>query len=1188
MRQTPVLVILLLMLLSPLALSMQNQVSNSDFSSIAEPRTDQLNPAQNHALQAAGFARGTNTNWTIDGGSQGDDTIYEIQMDSNGDVIICGRVENDTQLGTITISTQGNGDIIIAKVTAGGTWAWATVVGAAEYVDSCRGIDIGPDDEVYATGYMRNTMDFGSITVYTPPDGWDGWIGRIDSNGTWAWAESFGGMDIDVGWDIALDSKGNLAVTGYFQNTSTFGAAGEINSLKLDNVYRYFLAYYNTSAGDFDWVKTSRGLGYSTAFQLVIDQSDDSIYTAGYNNGDEDYGSNNSSYPAGTWAGVVLKYNTHGDVIWLKSVSSSSCPNIGQNCGVYFNNIVLHPSGGVVVGGHFTQDYIKINGQRVNSKGGWDLLVMYIDSNGNEVWAEDGGSNVDESLNALSINLKGQVQIGGSQQKTMNLGYVQVNYTKSTVYSDFFIAQISTNGIWQWGRSNGGGENDNIGALLALPDGSLVAAGDFSGTLNLDNSYLTATGRDMFIWHFYHDADDDGVPDYSDNCMTTANLNQSNYEMDSWGDACDTDDDNDGLHDVLDDCNQGFIGWNQSDTAHDLDQDGCNDDEEDTDDDSDGVLDIDDTCPRGNHTWISSNITDIDGDGCQDIDEDDDDDDDTILDIDDNCHVMANTNQTNYDGDSLGDICDLDDDSDGVDDNNDLCPLGANDWDSNGITDADGDGCRDSDEDNDDDGDGMNDVDESGDCSPGDTDWISNLTTTDIDGDGCRDASEDSDDDSDGMSDDIDNCPQGIVGWVRNTTTDSDNDGCRDIDEDLNDDNDEYPDITDDCPLTAGSANQGGKRGCSDSDNDGWADTLEPISFVLDPSQWSDGDDDGFGDNPSGNNADDCPFIFGNSTVNILGCIDSDGDGWADVTSVFGIFDGADALPFEPTQNEDLDGDGYGDDLDGDNPDYCINSAGTSTIDRLGCKDSDGDGYSDSSSSWSVERWDTFDLGPDMFKNEATQWRDSDGDGFGDNWADDAISQTRPSEWPGMWVANATLVDNCPLEDPGEILNEQNPGCNVVAQADGDTKDSANDDVSSNGDSPVSTTMLVAITGVIVVLILVAIIVRILKSSDTGGAKLPPLRGPPLPPGGGEPSIDLAQQSVAEEISEEIKADDVVSTEDVVVQDEVKSGPKTVASWQELPNGNYLEPDAKGTVWYRDVDDNSWYQNADETWSMWE
>jgi len=1188
MRRTPALVILLLMLLSPLALSMQNQVPNGDFSLIVEQQSEELTSAQNHALKAAGFSRGTNTNWTIDGGSMGDDTIYEIQIDSNDDIIICGRVENDTQLGTIGISTQGNGDIIIAKVTAGGTWAWATVVGAAEYVDACRGIDIGPNDEIYATGYMRDQMTFGTITII-PQDGWDGWIGRIDTNGTWAWVESFGGIDIDVGWDVAVDSKGNLAVTGYFQNLSYFGAAGEIRAQQNRDVYRYFIAYYNTSVSDFDWVETSRGLGYSTAFQLVIDQSDDSIYTAGYNNGNEDYGSNNSSYPAGTWAGVVIKYNTYGTVIWLKSVSSTSCPNIGQNCGVYFNNIVLHPSGGVVVGGHFQQDYRKDNGQTINAKGGWDLLVMYIDINGNEVWAEDGGSNGAESLNALSINPKGQVQIGGSHEKTLNLGYVQVNKTVS-FYDDFFIAQISASGTWQWGMSNGGGENDNIGGLLALPDGSLVAAGDFSGTLNLDNSFLTATGRDLFVWHFYHDADDDSVPDYSDNCITIVNLDQLNYDADSWGDVCDTDDDNDGLHDVLDDCYQGFIGWNQSDTTLDLDQDGCNDDEEDTDDDADGVLDIDDTCPRGNYSWTSSNITDLDGDGCQDIDEDDDDDDDTILDIDDNCQVMVNTNQENHDGDLLGDICDLDDDADGVDDNTDQCAMGITNWTSNGITDADGDGCRDSDEDSDDDGDGMNDVDESGECSPGDIDWISNQTTTDIDGDGCRDIGEDTDDDGDAMSDDIDSCPQGVVGWVRNTTTDSDNDGCRDEDEDLNDDNDNFPDISDDCPKIAGSANQGGKRGCPDSDGDGWADTLEPILFVLDPSQWSDGDADGFGDNPGGNNADDCPFIFGNSTVNLLGCVDSDGDGWADVTSVFGILDGADALPFESTQSVDLDGDGYGDDLDGDNPDYCPTSAGTSSIDRLGCRDSDGDGYSDSSSSWSTNRWDTFDMGPDMFKNDATQWRDSDGDGLGDNWADETINQTRPSEWPGIWVAHATLVDNCPLEDYEEIFNEKSPGCKVVAQNDDDTKGSAGDDVSSGGGSLVSTTMMAGIGGAIVVIILVVIIIRILKSTDDMTKPLPHLRGPSLPPGEDASDVDLAQQSVAEGIPEITITDDLMNTEEVVEPSEmeVESAPKTVASWQELPNGNYLDPDANGMVWYRDVDGNSWYQNADESWSMWQ
>ncbi len=1186
MRHTPVLVILLLMLLSPLALSMQNQVPNGDFSVIIEQQNDELTPAQNHALKSAGFSRGTNTNWTADGGSQGDDTIFEIQVDSNDDVIICGRVENDTQLGTIVISTQGNGDIIIAKITAGGTWAWATVVGAAEYVDACRGIDIGPNDEIYATGYMRDTMNFGDITVYPQP-GWDGWIGRIDSNGTWAWVESFGGIDVDDGWDVAVDSKGNLAVTGYFQNLSYFGAAGEIVAQQARDVYRYFLAYYNTTESDFDWVRTSRGIGFSTAFQLVIDKTDDSIYTAGYNNGNEDYGTNNSSYPAGTWAGVVVKYNTYGSISWLKSVSSTSCSGIGQNCGVYFNNIVLHPSGGVVVGGHFSQDYLKNGGFKVSAKGGWDLLVMYIDINGQEVWSEDGGSNGDESLQALSVNPKGQVQIGGYHEKTMNLGYVQVN--KTSLYEDFYIAQISASGTWQWAMSNGGGENDNVGALVALPDGSLIAAGDFSGTLNLDNSYLVATGRDMFVWHFYHDADNDAVSDYSDNCITTSNINQSNYDEDSWGDACDNDDDNDGLHDVLDDCNQGFIGWNQSDTTLDLDQDGCNDDEEDTDDDSDGILDVDDNCPRGNSSWSSSNQTDLDGDGCQDVDEDVDDDEDTILDVDDNCQVMFNTDQANYDGDLLGDICDLDDDGEGVDDNTDQCPMGAMNWVSNGVTDADSDGCRDSDEDMDDDDDGINDVDESGECSPGDIDWISNLST-DIDGDGCRDIGEDTDDDGDGMSDDIDNCPQGAIDWVRDTNSDSDNDGCRDIDEDLNDDNDEYPDLTDDCPKTSGSANQGGKRGCPDSDGDGWADTLEPITFVLDPSQWSDGDGDGLGDNPSGSNADDCPFILGNSTINIRGCLDSDGDGWADETTTFGVFDGADALPFEATQSADTDGDGYGDNLDGENPDYCINSAGGSTIDRLGCKDSDGDGYSDPSGNWANTRWDTFGLGPDMFINDATQWRDSDGDGLGDNWADESITPTRPIDWPGIWVSNATLVDNCPLEDTADIFNPENPGCISVVENNDATKDGVTDDVSSGEESLVSPTMIIGISGVLVVTVLVVIIIRILK--PTAGAKKtnPALRGPPLPPAGAAPIIDLAQSSVEEELPDAAENDAMVDKDETVETSDVDSvaEPKTVASWENLPNGNYLEPDANGTVWYRDVDGNSWHQNPDQSWSMWQ
>ncbi len=51
---------------------------------------------------------------------------------------------------------------------------------------------------------------------------------------------------------------------------------------------------------------------------------------------------------------------------------------------------------------------------------------------------------------------------------------------------------------------------------------------------------------------WFPDADVDGIADGSDNCPNVANPNQENYDGDGQGDACDADDDNDGVPDVND------------------------------------------------------------------------------------------------------------------------------------------------------------------------------------------------------------------------------------------------------------------------------------------------------------------------------------------------------------------------------------------------------------------------------------------------------------------------------------------------------------------------------------------------------------------------------------------------------------------------------------------------------------
>ena len=538
-------------------------------------------------------------------------------------------------------------------------------------------------------------------------------------------------------------------------------------------------------------------------------------------------------------------------------------------------------------------------------------------------------------------------------------------------------------------NTNGGSTQDRFGCTDS----------DGDGYSDPDSGWTAANGADAFASDNtqWADGDSDG---YGDN----ANGNNP--------DACPT----------------------QFGTSTELGRLGC------ADSDSDGYADIDDAFPSESTQWndtdgdgFGDELTGFEGDacpttsgtstrdrfGCTDTDNDGSSDADTTWTTANGADTDPNdaTQWADTDGDGYGD------NPSGT--NGDACPsvAGTSTADRRGCPDTDGDGYSDPDS-------GWT-VDDGADAYPNDpTRW------GDIDGDGYDDGLDDDcpalfgtsvhdrkgcpDQDGDGYSD-----PDS--GWTTANGADafmSDNTQWNDTDGDGYGDN-PAGSLPDACPTTYGESWQNSTYGCPDGDQDGWSDNQD--THPGDQSQWADSDGDGYGDNPGGTQPDACPSVWGNSTQgNRLGCLDNDGDGWDN---------SIDALPDLATQWLDQDGDGYGDNATGLQPDACPGEAGTSTTpygcvdddgdgyanliddfpndptrwidsdddgyddaedacpllggnstqDRLGCLDSDGDGFSDptlpvgNTSGWNVSD------GADAFPHEASQAVDSDGDGFGDN-----------------------------------------------------------------------------------------------------------------------------------------------------------------------------------------------------------
>ncbi len=419
--------------------------------------------------------------WAKSAGGIGFDKGNAICVESNGTVYIAGSYENTSTFGTVSLNSSGSKDIFISKLSSAGNWIWSVKAGGSSSEEPNSIKYHSTSNKLIVGGFFASSCTFGA-TVLTSAGQRDGFLTKLDSNGTFNNSLKIGSTGFDEIKNLVVNSDGKVFVTGYFENQVSFGESTITSSGSRD----LFVSGLNSDL-NWEFAIGAGGTSEDEGTGIAIDNSSN-IYITG-NFYQTAYFGENSITSNGDKDAFIAKINTAKEFEWILQAKSSSS--------IDSYNIVSDNSGNTVIAGSFN-NYLETTGDVLNSVGESDIFVAKANSNGEWQFAKSkGGVFGIINTKAITVDKQGNRYICGGFYGTILLGS---DTLQSSGSEDVFVYKLSKNNQFLWARKAGGIDLDRAESIACDTNNNIFITGYFGNDATIGDSSFSSNGfDDIFI-----------------------------------------------------------------------------------------------------------------------------------------------------------------------------------------------------------------------------------------------------------------------------------------------------------------------------------------------------------------------------------------------------------------------------------------------------------------------------------------------------------------------------------------------------------------------------------------------------------------------------------------------------------------------------------------------------------------